>query len=79
MGVFTFLKLYKWYQIAQRITFAEDNSSIGSIVTGVVANEVKKMNRKDVCKYSLNLAAKVMLLLLLTNYFKGLFAKRLKY
>ena len=32
--------------------FAEDNSSIGSIATRVVANEVEKMERKDVCKYS---------------------------
>ena len=23
MGVFTFFKLYKWYQIAQRITYDE--------------------------------------------------------
>ena len=27
--------------------------TIGSIVTSVIANEVEKMERKDVCKYSL--------------------------
>ena len=32
---------------------SEDNSSIGSIATSVFANEVEKMERKDVCKYSL--------------------------
>ena len=44
---FTFFKLYKWYQMAQRTTFAEDNSSIGSIATSVVANEVEKMEIKE--------------------------------
>ena len=33
--------------------FVEDNSSIGSIATSVIANEVEKMERKDACKYSL--------------------------
>ena len=86
MGLFTFFKLYIWYQMAQRTTFAKDNSSIETIATSVVANEVEKMEIKDVCKYSLkrsekqklyqqkhqlNLAVKVKLLLFLTYYFKG--------
>ena len=32
---------------------SEDNSSIGSIATSVIANKVEKMERKDACKYSL--------------------------
>ena len=32
---------------------SEDNSSIGSIATSVIANKVEKMERKDACKCSL--------------------------
>ena len=32
---------------------SEDNSSIGNIATSIIANEVEKIERKDVCKYSL--------------------------
>ena len=39
--------------------FAEVNSSIGSIATSVIANEVEKMERKDVCKDSLQRSEKV--------------------
>ena len=66
--------------------FSEDNSSIGSIAKSVITNEVEKMKRKDVYKYSvkccvkiktlptkylLNLPVKVELLLFLTYYLKG--------
>ena len=44
--------------MAQRTTFAEDNSSIETIATSVVANEVEKMEIKDVCKYSLKRSEK---------------------
>lgn len=40
-----------WY--LKRSPFAEDNSSIRSIAASVIANEVGKMEGKDVCKYSL--------------------------
>ena len=39
--------------------FAEDSSSIGSIATSAMAKEVEKMERKDVCKYSLTRSEKV--------------------
>ena len=39
--------------------FAEDNSSIGNIATSVIANEVEKMERKDVCYDSLKSSEKV--------------------
>ena len=60
-------------------------SSVGSIATSVIANEVDKMERKHIFKYSLerservktlpknhllNLEVKVKLLLFLTYYFK---------
>ena len=66
--------------------FSEDNSSIGSIAKSVITNEVEKMKRKDVYKYSvkrsvkiktlpkkylLNLPVKVELHLFLTYYLKG--------
>ena len=39
--------------------FAEDSSSIGNIATSVIANEVEKMERKDVCNDSLKRSEKV--------------------
>ena len=39
--------------------FAEDSSSIGCIATRVIANEVEKSERKDICKYSLKRNKKV--------------------
>ena len=45
--------------VKQVSPFAEDNSSIGTIATSVVANEVEKMERKDVCKCSLKRSEKV--------------------
>ena len=41
------------------IGIAEDNSSIGNIATSVIANEVEKMERKDVCNDSLKRSEKV--------------------
>ena len=39
--------------------FAEDSSSIGNIATSVIAKEVEKMERKDVCNDSLKNSEKV--------------------
>ena len=39
--------------------FGEDDSSIGSIATNVIANKVEKMERKDRCKYNLKHSKKV--------------------
>ena len=70
------------------IIIDKDNSSVGSIPTSVIVNEVEKMEGKDVFKYNLkctrilklyqrkhplSLAVKVKLLLFLTYYFKGQF------
>ena len=42
----------------QLSAFAEDSSSIGNIATSVIANEVEKMERKDVCNDSLKRSEK---------------------
>ena len=47
--------------------FAEDNSSIESIAASVIANEVEKMERKDVCKCSLKRSEKVKTLRMKTS------------
>ena len=47
-----------WY-LKQVSPFAEGNNSIGSITTSAIANEVEKMEGKDVCKYSLKRSEKV--------------------
>ena len=67
-------------------SFAEDSNSIGSIAKSVIANEVEKIEGKDVFRYSLkrsetvkpyqlkhllNLTVKVKVLLFLTNCFKS--------
>ena len=39
--------------------FAEDNNSIRSIATNIIANEVENMKAKDVFKYSLKRSEKV--------------------
>ena len=39
--------------------FSEDNSSIGSISKSVITNEVEKMERKDVYKYSVKRSVKI--------------------
>ena len=44
--------------LKQVSAFAEDSSSIGSIATSVIANEVEKMERKDVCNDSLKSSGK---------------------
>ena len=74
-----------WY-LKQASPFAENNSSVGSIVTSVIATEVERMEGNDVFKYSLNVMrrlklyqrkqplnviVKVKLLLCLNCYFKG--------
>ena len=74
-----------WY-LQQVLPFAEDSSSIRSIASRVIANEVEKMERKVVCNYGLkrseklklyqqkhplNLAVKMKLYLFLTCYFTG--------
>ena len=45
--------------LKQVSAFAKDTSSIGNIVTRVIANEVDKMERKDVCNDSLKRSEKV--------------------
>ena len=52
------IKKALWY-LKQISPFAEDNSFIGSIATSAIADEVEKMERKDVCKYSLKRSEKV--------------------
>ena len=47
------------WHLKQVSPFAEGNSSIGSIATSVIANEVEKMERKYGCKYSLKSSQKV--------------------
>ena len=47
------------WHLKQVSQFAEGNSSIGSISASVIADEVEKMERKDVCKYSLKRRDKV--------------------
>ena len=47
------------WHLKQVSPFAEGNSSIGSISASVIADEVEKMERKDVCKYSLKRSEKV--------------------
>ena len=42
-----------------RITICWSNNSIGSIAASVIADEVEKMERKDVCTYSLKRSEKV--------------------
>ena len=74
-----------WY-LKQASPCAENNSSIGSIVTSVIATEVERMEGNGVFKYSLNVMrrlklyqrkqplnviVKVKLLLCLNCYFKG--------
>ena len=45
--------------LKQVSAFAEDSSSIGNIATSVIATEVEKMERKDVCNDSLKSSEKV--------------------
>ena len=45
--------------LKQVSAFAEDNSSIGNIAASVIATEVEKMDRKDVCNDSLKSSEKV--------------------
>ena len=47
------------WHLKQVSAFPEDNSSIVSIATSVIANEVKKMERKDVCNDSLKCSEKI--------------------
>ena len=47
------------WHLKQVSPFTEGNSSIGSISASVIADEVEKMERKDVCKYSLKRSEKV--------------------
>ena len=47
------------WHLKQVSPFAEGNNSIGSITASVIADEVEKMERKDVCKYSLKRSKKV--------------------
>ena len=44
--------------LKQVSAFAEDSSSIGNIATSAIANEVEKMERKDVCNNSLKSSEK---------------------
>ena len=45
--------------LKQVLAFAKDSSSAGNIATRVIANEVDKMERKDVCNDSLKRSEKV--------------------
>ena len=45
--------------LKQVSAFAKDSSSIGNMATRVTANEVDKMERKDVCNDSLKCSEKV--------------------
>ena len=39
--LFTFLKLYKWYQIAQRITYSPENSKIDGVLNAFKSSLIK--------------------------------------
>ena len=47
------------WHLKQVSPFTEGNSSIGSISASVIADEVEKMERKELCKYSLKRSEKV--------------------
>ena len=54
----TILEKVLWY-LKEVSPFDQGNSSIGSIATSVIANEVGKTEGKDVFKYSLKHSEKV--------------------
>ena len=56
-----------WY-LEQVSPFDKDNSSVGSIATSIIANEVEKMKGKDIFKYSLKSSKKVKTLPIKTSH-----------